>query len=257
MNNEVVHGIDHCGQFGYAPILVVGGPIVEQDLVLRDLSSIQGVRVSQHGIGGKLPWRKLNLVALFSMLPKIKYLDIDMESVVDFSDLEDQWGIEYLQVNCPASKGGVKKKLSVKHATVRWSDESIKLVLEGADYLEVARVKASDFQVFEGVNNIRSLRISNAKNLNSAFGLQNLDSLESLDVSDCQRLTEMRICFGNRSLKRISFWGCRNLQYFEGLDNLPSLEKLEFFSCGKEITVRSVPNADPRIVAKGSAIRFG
>lgn len=223
------HGIDHCGRSGTAPLLVIGGPVSEQDFVERDLSDIRGVIVNQSGQPKGTRWRDLNMRLLFERLSPIEYLNIEFDGPVDLGDVGVQPKLHRLYVRCPNAKVGIDHAFpAVIEANVRWPVECTeRMIGESVRDLEWIRPGISDFRQLAHLKGLEQLRVGLTPRLESLTGLMALTKLFRLSVFDCQQLVSIGIDAPCRKPEFVSINGCRNLSDLTPVRYLQKLRHLE------------------------------
>lgn len=96
---EFTHGIDHIGQDGIAPVLMVGKAVCEQDFIERDLSDIQGLFIRHRGLDKGVTWQDLKIELLGKRFPNLRYLSIEFGDRCDVSGLGPQPALEILTLS--------------------------------------------------------------------------------------------------------------------------------------------------------------
>lgn len=231
------HGIDHCGHAGVAPLLVVGGPVQEQDFLARDLSTIRGVIVAQNGQRKGTRWRDLNLRRLFDGMPPIEYLDIEFDGTVDLADIGVQRQLRHLHVKCPNAKVGVAEAFpAVERADVRWPAVCTEHLLgPSVRELQWIRPSIADLTPLAKFKGLESLRLGLTPRLESLKGLEALPKLSRVVVFDCQQLVDLGVEKPCRRPEFLTINNCRNLRDFTAVRHLHGLRSLEVLDCGDEL----------------------
>jgi hypothetical protein len=233
------HGIDHCGQGGTAPLLVVGGPVSERDFVERDLSEVRGVVIKQNGQPTGTRWRDLNMRLLFEKLSLIEYLDIEFDGPVDLCDVGVQPKLRRLIVQCPSAKGGIEHAFpTVTEAKIRWPVECTERLIGGSvRNLDWNRPGISDLKPLAHLKSLEYLRISLSPKLESLNGLVALTKLFRLEVLFCQQLVSIGVDAACRRPELFSISGCRNLSDLTPVRHLQKLRHLELLDCAPTLSL--------------------
>lgn len=237
---EFTHGIDHIGRNGFAPILVIGKNVCEQDFITRDLSDIQGIHISHRGLDDGVQWHDINVELLGKKFPQLRYLHIEFGSSCDVSDFGDQPLVEHLTLICP--------KLKQKHVRPQFQKAQIielqipteyfaDLISNRVEELTLYRPKISTLNELPPRQTLRKLKVVLARNLKNLQGIENLSNLASATFSDCPNLVEIGNQYEKSCIREMSLFGCKKLRSIEGLAQAQSLEKSVVIGGPKELVV--------------------
>jgi len=255
MTPSFEHGIDHVGQRGVAPLLVLGGAVTASDFEMRDLRSIQGVVISERGLPKNIGWSELNLRLVGERLPHLRYLWVEYSRRADLNDIGPQRNLTYLKLLCPKLTT-VSQPLFPTEAEFMIPDAALfSLLAPSIESLTVIRPKFRDLQGFLNCGSIRSLDIHYGRNLASLAGLSNLPALEWLGLHDCpafQRIGTNSVVPGPVELM---LGGCKRFSDFSGLEYLTKLRKVSLFGKGPRVVIpRSVSAARIEVDVRGREI---
>jgi len=233
------HGIDHVGRCAVAPLLVIGGPVTNSDFEIRDLSSIQGVVVSERGLPEAISWADLNVRLLGERLRNLRYLYVDFSGKVNLNDIGQQMNMTYIELDCPKMLP-LNQVLFPKlvETEVRVPDEALRtLLVPGIEKLTVIRPRFQDLSLFSKNRTLRSLDIHLARNLTSLAGLSDASSLEWLGLHDCPLFDHTGLVNEIPGPTELMLAGCKRLGDLSGLELFSKLRKLSLLGAGPHVTI--------------------
>ncbi|XP_059644196.1 disease resistance protein L6-like [Cornus florida] len=91
------------------------------------------------------------------------------------------------------------------------------------------------------LNKLKTIGVTNCKNLNKIEGLHILVSLEYLDLTHCSSLVRMPNLSNLKMLRHLLLYGCKSLREIEGLEALEALEELDIRGCSSLEKVLHLP----------------
>lgn len=237
---EFTHGIDHIGNNGAAPILVIGKDVCEQDFIARDLSDIQGIYIRHRGLDSGVQWRDLNIELLGKKFPRLRYLYIEFGDSCDVSDFGDQPLVEHLTLICPKLKQKRDhpqfqnaQKIELQIPTVYFAN----LISKAVEDLTLVRPKISTLEELPPRQTLNELKVVLARNLESLKGIENFSSLTSAAFSDCPNLVEIGNQYGHSRIREMLLCGCKKLRSIDGLAQAQSLEKSVVIGTPKDLII--------------------
>lgn len=237
---EFTHGIDHVGKNGFAPILVIGKEICEQDFIERDLSDIQGIDIRQRGLDIGVRWQDLNIGLLGKKFPRLRYLHIEFGDQCDLSEFGNQPLIEDLTLICPKLKQKIDQ---LQFQNARKSKIQIpvqyfsNLISSNIEELELVRSKIFTLEELPQRRLLSKLRVVFARNLENLRGIENFPALIDSTFTDCPNLIEVGDNFQDSSIRQIWLAGVKKLRSIDGLVNARSLEKAFVIGSSKELII--------------------
>ena len=239
------HGIDHCGYDGVAPILYVGGPVVAHDFVERDLMAIRGVSISQRGLSKGIKWSDLNLLLLFSKLPKIEYLRIDFDDPVCLDDLGLQPSLRFVKINCPKVRGSLQGEMPLlRTAEVQWSDEcTAKLNAPRLERLTLIRPRFQDLSSVLHLTSLHELDLWYARNFCSFQGLERLAALTHLGLHNCSKVTDLSSVELQPGPHELVVGGCKRFVDASAAPALKALRKLSIYADERSTNAIHLPRS--------------
>jgi hypothetical protein len=271
--NELIFGIDFevIGDGLLAndgTIAIYGINEQEQSIVLSNTKiedctdffekyNITSLFISRIGFEGAID---LSTVKFSERLRKL-HLQLCSSTMIVFSDLTN--GFENLK-ELTISGATPEKFLNLKSLT-----NLSALTLEygnglKADWIDLTNIrdlnihdfKESDLSVFNGLINLRRLRLTNGK-MKSLDGLESLPQLETLFIAaNASKLTDVNAIIRSKNLKNIMFESLRKIQQWdflkskndlqcicldtaESVDFMKDFPNLEFFFCKKVLDKKS------------------
>jgi hypothetical protein len=226
------HGVDHVGYDGVAPILYVGGPVLAQDFVERDLSRIRGVSISQRGLPKGIKWKDLNLGLLFEALPRIEYLRVFFEDTASLDVIGSQPALRQLVVDCPKARGTIRGELPLlQTAELRWPDAcTASMVAPGLENLSLVKPQCEDLSPLSHLSSLRDLGIFYARHFHSFQGLASLPELVHLQVRNCPNLVDLNSFTLQPGPRRLEIDSCVGLVDALAILNLTSLRELGIYA---------------------------
>lgn len=237
---EFTHGIDHIGKDGFAPILVIGKNVCEQDFIARDLSEIQGIYISHRGLDSGVQWCDINIELLGEKFPHLRYLHIEFGNSCDISDFGDQPLVEHLTLICP--------KLKQKHDQPQFQNaQKIELQIPTQYFANLISKTVKDLTLFRPKivtlkdlpprQTLSKLKVALARSLESLQGIENFSNLTSATFSDCPNLVEIGDQYGQSRIQEMWLCGCKKLRSIDGLAQAPSLEKSVVIGAPEELII--------------------
>ena len=245
---EFTHGIDHVGKNGFAPILVIGKKVCEQDFIERDLSGIQGVVIRHRGLDSGVKWQDLNIELLRIKFPRLRYLHIEFGDKCDVSEFGEQSFVEELTLICPKLKQKIDQPQfrSVKKAKLQIPTQYLNnLVSLNIQNLELLRPKFSFLDELPARQLLSKLKVAYGRNLQTLKGIEGFPNLIQAAFIDCPNLTEVGDFFQNSMVREIWLSGVRSLTNIDGLVCAQFLEKAFVIDADGNLVV---PNAIRDIV---------
>lgn len=239
MSYSFEHGIDHCGRYGVAPILAVGGPISERDFDERDLLAMRGVLISQRGLSKGIRWKDLNLKLLFQRLTHLEYITISFDGAVDLSDLGVQPFLKIAELICPKAMPARNDSFPrLERVEARWPDKCTSQLLGASvKYLVLIRPQIADLSSLAHLKGILHLDIHYASRLESLTGLEEFPPIEFLGLHDCPKLAQVGLAGQFPGAEEIVFGGCKSLNDLRGLEGAKCLRKLSALGGSPDLIV--------------------
>ena len=237
---EFTHGIDHVGKNGFAPILVIGKEVCEQDFIERDLSGIQGVFIRHRGLDSGVKWQDLNIELLGVKFPRLRYLYIEFGDKCDVSGLGEQSFIEELTLICPKLKQKIDQPQfeNARKAELQIPVQYLRnLVPLNIEELELFRPRFFVLEELPLRRLLVNLRVVYARNLENLKGIENFPALSRAVFADCPNLMEIGDYFQDSRIREIWLTGVGKLRNMDGLINAKLLEKAFVIEASKELVV--------------------
>ncbi|CAI0628593.1 unnamed protein product [Linum tenue] len=146
-------------------------------------------------------------------------------------------------IDCPslANTGGLLQALGLSEAHDQPMEQLLpcvwklarlrKLVLYAFETDGHHLSSREQFLDVSGLRDIEELLFFGYKQLTKVYGLEKLESLRSLSISDCTSVRELPDLSGLKNLKNLNIGGCTQLIEITGLERLASLEVLDMSGC--------------------------
>jgi hypothetical protein len=240
--HDFLHGINHSGWNGIAPLLVVGCSIERDDFVVRDLSSIQGVVIRQRGLEKGLMWDDLGMELLASKLPNLQLVDIEYADKCDVSVFGQQPAVTHLNLNCPKlrQKSDCKQFINATHVELRIPDQYLdQLLSKNIENLLIGAPKFVSLKALEEHRFLKKLVIQYARNLKTLDGIENFPNLLEAVFTDCPNLLEVGNEFDKSNIQKILLSGVRRLVNIDGLSKAKYLVDAKVILASKELVIPS------------------